>query len=210
MSRVRVGITGGIGSGKSYVSARLRRMGFGVYDCDAEAKSLMVRDAALVAALKALVGDDAYSRCDGGWELNKPVLRRYVFADAAHAAAVGGIVHPAVRRDLSQWFASQPADIAFMESAILFGAHFEDLVDVVLCVSAPLDVRLSRIMTRDGVDEPVAHARMECQSSDEFLRAHSDFMIWNDGRTDLDETLTQILRQISQSSQSNVNHIHSC
>ena len=183
------GITGGIGSGKSYVCRRIASMGFPVYDCDTQARRLMTDDTRLVEAVKRLVGEDAY--VEG--QLNKPVVARYLFGDADHAARLNALVHPAVRRDFVRWAQAQHADHAFVESAILFEAEFDKLLDRVVCVTAPLAVRIERVMERDHCDEAAVHQRMERQMDDFELCRRADYILLNDGQHDIDLQLRNIL-----------------
>ena len=109
---MRIGITGGIGSGKSYVCNLLRQRGIPVYNCDEEAKRLMVESAAIRQQLSQLIGEDAYINN----VLNKPAVAHFLFANADNAARINRIVHPVVKQDFLRWAASQPADIVVQES----------------------------------------------------------------------------------------------
>ena len=126
---MKIAITGGIGSGKSYVCRILEKHGIRVYDCDAGAKRLMRQDADLQAGLKKLVGEEVYS-ADG--ILQKPVLAQFILTGEANKQAVNDVVHPAVARDFEQ------SDCEWMESAILFdsGFHRRTHFDKVVCVSS--------------------------------------------------------------------------
>lgn len=173
-----IGITGGIGSGKSYVARWLtRQYQIPVYDCDREAKRLMTSDV-LRPALIDLLGQDAYLP-DG--QLNKPLLADYVFRDAAHQAAINAIVHPEVKNDFRRWADAHEGLVA-IESAILVEAGFTDVVDVLIAVEAPLDLRLQRVAQRDGATPTQTSARIRRQLEDEARRAAADYVIINDGR----------------------------
>lgn len=186
---IRLGITGGIGAGKSFVARMLAaEFGVPVYDCDREARRIMVEDASVRAAIIGLVGPDAYLP-DGA--LNSPLVARYLFASARNAQAVNAIVHPAVKADVRRWFdrleqqPSAPA-VAAMESAILVEAGFTDVVQRLLVVEAPLRLRLKRICQRDHCTDAEARARVRAQLSDRQrrLRAASVplLVVRNDGR----------------------------
>ena len=190
MDVLKVGVTGGIGSGKSYVCELFRRKGFPVYVCDDEAKRLMVEDAVLVDRLTALIGEDAY--LDG--QLNKKAVAAFLFADADHARQVNAIVHPRVKDDFLQWVDRQSSSVVFMESAILFESGFDGLVDATLMVYAPLTVRVDRMMRRDGITEEMAMARVKAQMGDEEKIRKSDLLVINDGESDLDTQLDEIIR----------------
>ena len=182
-----VGITGGIGSGKSYVSDILRReFGIPVYDCDREAKRLTATDEEIRRKLIALVGSYVFA----GGELNKKCLADYLFSDPEHASKVNAIVHPAVLKDFERWAGE---GLVGLESAILFESGFNAYVDKVLFVDAPEDVRLRRAMQRDTATEAQIRARMKMQQP-ELHRAQSDFII--DNSTSNDTKLLEQLRQV--------------
>lgn len=172
-----IGITGGIGSGKSYVSRWLQHhYQIPVYDCDREAQRLM-RGRALRRKITALVGDDAYQP-DG--QLDRARMAAFVFADASHTEAINAIVHPAVKADFRRWAARHEGIVA-IESAILIEAGFCDIADKVIVVEAPLELRLQRVMERDGATEEQVRARIARQLSDDERRSAADLVIVNDG-----------------------------
>ena len=174
---MRIGITGGIGSGKSYVCHILaQQLGVPCYDCDREAKRLMHASPELRQQLQALVGAEVYD-ADGPLD----IMSRYLFADAAHAARVNAIVHPAVKADFLAWAAQQTTDV-LMESAILVEAGFRDVVDYLVVVDAPLELRIERAMQRDGASRQQVEARIRQQLPAEELRKQADFIVLNDGR----------------------------
>ena len=190
---MKIGVTGGIGSGKSYVCRLLaQRWQLPVYDCDSAAKMLMVSSPRIRQQLQELVGDDVY---DAGGQLNKGVMSRYLFADAAHVKAVNAIVHPAVKDDFEQWASRQTGDVV-MESAILVEAGFAKAVDCLVVVEAPLALRIQRAMARDGATEEQVRARVRHQMTAEQLRAYADIVIVNDGR-DLLSQLSPIVNYTS-------------
>lgn len=190
---MRIGVTGGIGSGKSYVCRLLaQRWQLPVYDCDSAAKMLMVSSPHIRQQLQELVGDDVY---DAGGQLNKGVMSRYLFTDAAHVKAVNAIVHPAVKDDFEQWASQQTGDVV-MESAILVEAGFAKAVDCLVVVEAPLALRIQRAMARDGATEEQVRARVRHQMTAEQLRAYADIVIVNDGR-DLLSQLSPIVNYTS-------------
>ena len=190
---MKIGVTGGIGSGKSYVCRLLaQRWQLPVYDCDSAAKMLMVSSPHIRQQLQELVGDDVY---DAGGQLNKGVMSRYLFADAAHVKAVNAIVHPAVKDDFEQWASRQTGDVV-MESAILVEAGFAKAVDCLVVVEAPLALRIQRAMARDGATEEQGRARVRHQMTAEQLRTYADIVIVNDGR-DLLSQLSPIVNYSS-------------
>ena len=186
---MRIAITGGIGSGKSYVCRMLEQRGIKIYDCDAAAKRLMRTSGSLQRQLKELVGEDVYS-ADG--VLQKPVLAEFLLASEANKLAINDIVHPAVADDFAasgkQW----------MESAILFESGFDRRIafDHIVCVTAPRQVRIQRIVQRDNITPQRAAEWIDVQMSQQEVAQRSDFCIQNDGECDLQVQIDDILRQI--------------
>ena len=190
---ISIAITGGIGSGKSYVSDLLQKRGIPIYNTDDEAKRLMLSDEAIRQDLIALLGADVYM--DG--VLNKALLASYLFADADNAARVNAIVHPRVKADFYRWLSEhQDCEMAGLESAILFEAGFEDTVDVIVMVYAPEALRIERAMKRDHATERQIRARMSAQMDDEEKCRMSHFVIRNDGVTPLESQLSLLIEQI--------------
>ena len=189
---MKIAITGGIGSGKSYVCRILEKQGIRVYDCDAEAKRLMRTDAELQAGLKQLVGEEVYS-ADG--ILQKPVLAQLILTSEANKQAVNDVVHPAVARDFEQ------SDCEWMESAILFDSGFDRRphFDKVVCVSAPVAVRLQRIMQRDHISQEKAQQWIDAVMPQEELIARSDYEIVNDGVRDVEAQVVHLLNLLNPS-----------
>ncbi len=189
---MKIAITGGIGSGKSYVCQILEKQGIKVYDCDAEAKRLMRTDAELQAGLKKLVGEEVYS-ADG--ILQKPVLAQFILTSEANKQAVNDVVHPAVARDFEQ------SNCEWMESAILFDSGFDRRThfDKVVCVSAPVAVRLQRIMQRDHISQEKAQQWIDAVMPQEELIARSDYEIVNDGVRDVEAQVVHLLDLLNPS-----------
>ena len=187
---MKIAITGGIGSGKSYVCRLLEQRGIEVYDCDAAAKRLMRTSDRLQHQLKTLVGDAVYS-ADG--VLQKPVLAEFLLASEANKLAINDIVHPAVADDFAasgkQW----------LESAILFESGFDRRIafDYIVCVTAPRPVRIQRIVQRDNITPQRAAEWIDVQMSQQEVAQRSDFCIQNDGECDLQAQIDDILRQIA-------------
>lgn len=171
-----IGITGGIGSGKSYVCNKFRQQGYPVYDCDKEAKRLMVEDKDIISQLKNVVGYDAYLP-DG--TVNVPLIAQFLFQSPENQTRLNLIIHPAVKADFQRWVKRQTADKVFIESAILFEAGFRDSVDLVGFVNAPMETRIQRIMKRDNTTREHAIQWISRQMSDEEKRKLSDFVIEN-------------------------------
>lgn len=190
---IRIGITGGIGSGKTYVCQLLQKRGIPVYHCDDEAKLLMTQSPLIRERLIQLLGTEAYM----GQELNKPLIATYLFADEHHAAQVNAIVHPVVKRDFQQWTERQTSPIVAQECALLFETGFQDTVDVTVEVYAPLSLRLQRAIQRDQATPEQIQARMAQQMDEEEKRQRADICILNDGTADLEEQIEHMLNELN-------------
>lgn len=197
---VKIGITGGIGSGKSYVSRLLtEHYGIPVYNTDSEAKRLMLSDEGIRRRLTALLGKEVY-KSDG--TLNKPLLANYLFADSCHAGQINAIVHPQVKADFLKWADRQTGcEVVALESAILFESGFDNIVDKVVMVYAPVELRIRRVMLRDSTTEEKIRQRIVAQLDDKAKQDRSDFIIFNDGSRplnlqldDLQETLEKMIK----------------
>ena len=184
-----LGCTGGIGSGKTYVSAIFGRMGVPLYNTDEKAKALYDTDMELRSALVELLGDDIIEN----GILRRDIMAGKIFGNKELLAQVEMLVHPAVMRDFNRWKGEieklsgqnggKVPDFVIMESAILLEKPLVmENVDRVLTVSAPLDVRIERVMARDNVDRARVEARMAAQWSDERREALADFIIFADGK----------------------------
>lgn len=171
----KVGITGGIGSGKSTVCGLLSAYGVAVYDSDARAKALMEQSAALRESLCAAFGGECYNE----YGLNRQFLASKVFGDEQSLMKLNSIVHPAVRADFRSWAEQQSGEYVVLESAILFEAAFETEVDTTLAVLAPVEERVRRAMGRDGADREAILNRIQHQMSDEELHARADRCLVN-------------------------------
>ncbi|MBR2975842.1 MAG: dephospho-CoA kinase [Alistipes sp.] len=188
----KVGITGGIGSGKSTVCEMLAGRGVAVYTADERAKALMATDAVLRSSIIEAFGSDAYT-AEG---LNRGFLAANVFASPEALARLNGLVHPAVMADFEAWAEQQEGDYVVLESAILFEAALDDRVDVSVAVMAPEALRLERAMARDGASEEQIRARMRNQLSDEERNHRAKFTIVNIVLDDLEEDVEQLHRRL--------------
>lgn len=194
---IKIGITGGIGSGKSVVSHLLEVMGVPVYISDIETKKLTATDDCIRRKLITLLGEDVYA----GGVLNKTLLANYLFSSPEHARQVNGIIHPRVKADFRQW-AERHGDfpIVGIESAILIEAGFAGEVDAVVMVYASRETRLQRAMKRDGATRELIENRMRSQMNDEEKCRQANFVIINEGETPL---IPQVLELITSLSQNN-------
>jgi dephospho-CoA kinase len=177
MIEIKIGITGGMASGKSVVSSLLAMSGIPVYMADEESKRLSDTSSVICKKLMALFGDDIY--IDG--RLDRKRLASFIFSDEEVLEEVNKIIHPVVNKDFQVWVKRQRGRICGIESAILFESKFDKLVDIVLFVYAPVELRLTRAMERDGATEADIMKRMNRQMPDELKRKQADFVIINDG-----------------------------
>lgn len=170
-----VGLTGGIGSGKSTVAQMFKDLGVPVYHSDSEAKQLMTTTPKLKKAIIALLGKEAYK--DG--KLNRSFIARKVFKDTQSLQALNALVHPEVRSHFLQWVKQQSAPYVIQETALLFENEAQDQYDVILWVNAPVPLRLQRVMARDGATVQEVHDRMKHQIEAEQAAPQADFCITN-------------------------------
>lgn len=189
---IKVGVTGGIGSGKTFVCKRLSAKGIPVYNCDDEAKRLMLENGGIRKQLLSLIGDEAY--IDG--QLNKSAIAEFLFANPDNGRKINSIVHPVVRQDFAEWAEKHEVPIVAQECALLFEAGFQDTVDVVIAIHAPLEVRINRAMRRDNATRRQIEARMLQQLDDEEKTRLADYTINNDGKADIDQQIENIIKLI--------------
>ena len=176
---IRVGLTGGIGSGKSTVCRLFEELGVRCYDSDSRAKWLMQNDPLLRAELIAIFGEQVYNS-EG--ELDRARLAAEVFGNSERLAALNGAVHPAVSRDWEQWCEErreEGAQYTILESAILFDCGFDQKVDRVIGVSAPEQIRIERAAMRDNAPTNVIRNRIKAQMSDEEREKRAHHTILN-------------------------------
>lgn len=189
---LRIGITGGIGSGKSVVSRLFGVLGAPVYDSDTRARWVMEHDELLRAQLQANFGPETH---DAAGQLNRPFLARAVFADPARLAQLNALVHPRVGEDFAGWAAAQAAAgyaYALKEAALLFESGAYRQLDRIITVSAPLPVRQARVLARDPHRTAADVQRIISQQlSEEEKVARADYVIYND---DTQLLLPQVLR----------------
>ncbi|MBR4302381.1 MAG: dephospho-CoA kinase [Bacteroidaceae bacterium] len=186
---VRIGLTGGIGCGKSYVAKLLNKRGVPVYDSDTEAKQLSNTSKNIRDGLISLTGiENLYA--DG--VLNRRLLAEFLFASKENARNVEKIIHPAVKADFARWAENQNALFCVIESAILIESGFTDTVDCVVVVDAPLDLRISRCVERDSTTKEKVLERISAQMSQEEKCRIADFVIFNDNVSDLEKQIDDL------------------
>ena len=195
-----IGLTGGIGSGKSTIAKQLREMGYRVYDTDNEAKRLIVEDTHIRQQIEQLFGSEVYK--DGVYQT--ALVAQRVFADHSLLAKLNAIVHPAVKADIMDRvsrLASQESQIGnqknlfFIECAILYQAGFDTLCDKVVAVTAPEEIRLARAVARDHSTIEKVRARIHAQEAEKDVK-RADIVINNDGQTPILTLCEEILQFI--------------
>lgn len=200
---MKIGITGGIGSGKSYVCRLLEARGYAVYDCDSAAKRLIRTSPFIRRRLTALIGPQTYfkesgarsqetevrSQESGEYILNKKAVAEFLLESEDNARAIDRIVHPAVFRDFIQ------SGMEWMESAIIYESGIYRLVDRVIVVTAPEELRIQRVMARDKISREKVFEWMDRQWPQEEVRRRADFEIVNDGHADIEQQLNNIIEQ---------------
>jgi len=190
-----VGITGGIGSGKSFVCTILEKMGYSVYYSDDRAKFLMDSDPRIHKELNLMIGDKAYSED----RLNRELVSNKIFNDPELRQKINKLIHPIVREDFDQWKRSfKDEKFIFNEAAILFetGAYLN--YDAVILVHAPLELKMKRIKKRDGSSEEEVLKKMKSQWSDEQKMKLTPYRILNDGNNPLTDVISDLLKKINQ------------
>ncbi|NLP56988.1 dephospho-CoA kinase [Lutibacter sp. B1] len=180
-----IGLTGGIGSGKSTVLKMFEELGVKAYIADIEAKKLMKNDVELVSQIKNLFEDSSYSN----GELNRAFIASIVFNDKEKLSALNNLVHPKVKEHFTNFIANSFADFIMYESAILFESGTDKMCDFIITVTADFNDKIKRIIKRDNVSKKQILERMNNQLNDDFKIKEADFVIVN---SDLKSTEQQV------------------
>jgi dephospho-CoA kinase len=176
---MRYCLTGGIGAGKSYVCSLLREKGIEIYDTDNAAKRLIAQSPEIRRQLKELIGG-----------LDKQTIAAFLLKSEENKLAINSIVHPAVIKDFLD------SGYEWMECAIIYEAHLEQYVDKVIAVTAPREVRIERIMARDGITRKEAEQWIDAQYPQEKVAERADFVIINDGNKDLQKQIEELWQRL--------------
>ena len=188
----KLGLTGGIGVGKTYVSKVFRQMGIPVFNADVEAKNCMAEDKGLRQKVKASFGENIY---DNG-VLQKEKLAKIVFNNSERLAELNALVHPVVKQRFEDWCTQQTAELAIKEAAILFESDAHLGLDAVICVSATEKVRIERVQNRDGSSVAQIKSRIDKQMPQSKKEELADFVIVNDGEQLLLPQLIKVLKEM--------------
>ncbi len=196
---IKVGITGGIGSGKTTVCAIFERLGVPVYYSDKRAKDLMQEDKQLVLQIRNLLGESAYNEDKS---LNRVFIAEQVFGNESKLLTLNELVHPAVKKDYESWASileNKGYPYCIKEAALLVeSGSYKDL-DKLIVVTAPVEDRISRVIARDGTTAEQVKKRIDAQLPDEQKLKLADYVIINDKATDLVPQVTKIHLDITSS-----------
>jgi len=173
---LRIGITGGIGSGKSTVSNIFSVLGIPVYDSDSASKRLMEEDTELKKKIIQSFGEESYSKGN----LNRKYLSEQVFTDQKKIELLNSIVHPATIKDAEEWMIKQKAPYTIKEAALIFESGSNKLLDLVIGVSSPLPLRIERTIQRGNISEAQVKARIKLQMNEEEKMRLCNYVIFND------------------------------
>ena len=191
---LKIGLTGGIGSGKTTVARIFEVLGIPVYYADDRAKLLMVTKPEIIKGVKAIFGNEAYSP-DG--ELNRAHIASIAFTTPHKLRQLESVVHPAVQKDGDQWHRSQAGvPYTLKEAALLFESGSYHFLDLLITVAAPKELRIQRVMDRDGVSRQKVLDRLEKQWPEEEKISHSNYVIHNDGSRSLIEQVLEVHKMI--------------
>ncbi len=189
---IKIGITGGIGSGKSVISECLRIMHIPVYNADEASKNILTTDIFIQNELKKLLGEEIFS----GGELNKPKMASLIFNNSDLLSKTNAIIHPAVFNDFNRWSNNQHSAIVACESAIIFESGMNRFLNYVITVSAPIPIRIERVKWRDNTTGEQIMNRIKNQLSDEERINRSNFAVVNDNRQAIIPQLYEILDDV--------------
>ena len=187
-----IGLTGGIGSGKSTIGAGLRSLGYPVYETDQQAKRIIISNPMVRSQVELLFGSEVLD----GDIYHTELVAKQVFHHPDLLERLNRIVHPAVAFDVQEWARMQvekhpEQPVCFVESAILFESGLDRLCDKVIAVTAPEELRIQRTIARDHIDINKVRARIRAQETAVDI-AHADYLVNNDGTTPVATLCTQI------------------
>ena len=185
-----VGLTGGMGSGKTTVAKMFRKLGVPVYNSDKEAKRLMKSSKKIRKAVKELLGNDAYK----GTKLNRKYIADKIFQDRSILQKMNAIVHPVVRKDFRNWSKEQKNAYVVQEAAIIFENGMQEFYDHIILVTAPKEMRIQRILERDGTSKSKILERMNNQWDDHKKIPMADFVIVNEQKEEAQKQVENIHR----------------
>ncbi len=194
---MKIGITGGMGSGKSFVCSIIENLGYPIFYSDKEAKWLMENNASLIAEIKKIVGNNAYTNN----KINKEEIRKYIFDSAEKRKKLNEIVHPAVTQHFDYWAQQFKSNsLLFNESALLIETGSYKKFDKIILITASQDVKIKRLIQRENVSKEEIRLRMNSQLSDEVKKDHADYIIENNETDFLLPKIFTIIDQLKKDS----------
>ena len=198
---LKIGVTGGIGSGKTTVCKIFEVLDIPVYYADPRAKLLMIEDSKLVKEIKKLLGDKSYNKDKS---LNRKYIANIIFNDKNKLNALNALVHPAVKDDFDKWCDSQNSPYVLKEAALLFENGSYKSLDKTILVSAPLELRVLRVMKRDNHTRESILSRVRNQMPESEKEKLADIIIKNDNDISLISQIIEIHRQLVKDSNAKI------
>jgi dephospho-CoA kinase len=190
----RIGLTGGIGSGKSFIANILEHMGFPVYYSDSRSKELTKSNPTIRAGLISLFGEKVY--LDD--ELNTQLVATKIFQNEELRQKVNQLIHPIVRKDFDHWATNQHSELVFNEAAILFETGAYKNFDATILVCAPMELKIKRVMNRENCSREDVLARMSKQWSDEEKMKLANYCVVNNNQLPVLNQLEEIMNDLFQ------------
>ena len=188
----RIGLTGGIGSGKSFIAQIIEHMGYPVYYSDARAKELTKSNPTIKMGLISLFGEEVYE----GNQLNSELIASKIFNDDELRTKVNELIHPIVRADFENWALNQNSALVFNEAAILFETGSYRNFDATVLVCAPTELKIERVMKRENCSREAVLERMNKQWADEEKLKLADYSILNDDETPVLNQLETVINDL--------------
>ncbi|HRO74644.1 MAG TPA: dephospho-CoA kinase [Crocinitomicaceae bacterium] len=189
----KIGITGGVGAGKSFVCQLIEEKGFPVFYSDVVAKEIMTTDKLLIQQIISNFGKQSYLEDKS---LNKTYIAELIFNDNTKRELLNSLVHPAVYRAFEKWCQQQTSEWVFLESALMIDTGNHELLDIVILVVADHETRMERIAKRDDIGFEKIMERMNAQSDDTYKKQFADFVIDNSKGKDVKAQLDSVLEKI--------------
>ncbi len=190
---IKVGLTGGIGVGKTTVAKIFESYGIPVFYSDTVSKELLSTDTELKNSVVELFGEDSYK----GNQLNRKHIAAQLFADHTKREALEAVLYPSVREAFNQWASEQNSPYVINESALIFEKNLQSYFDKIILVKAPVDLRVERVMKRDSSSEKEVRARIQLQNHESQIEHLSDFVINNDNSTKLESICLNIHNKLT-------------
>jgi len=190
---IKVGITGGIGAGKSFVCSIFERLGYPVFYSDEAAKNIIDSDVEVQLQFEQLFGNHIFI----AKQLDRTLLASIIFNDKEALEKINSIVHPKVRKAFDVWSEQQKSEIVFNEAAVLFETGAYKKFDTTILVTAPNDLKISRVRNRDRVSADEIQRRMDNQWTDEQKGKLANFILLNDEQTPLIRQIEEVISRIA-------------